>query len=245
MKKALLSLAVVAASSVYVVYQTHANSLSAANTDSAVVLPAPASQPLPAKMGDAAAPGSAMDANGTAATNQATANVFSVPAVPAAAAVSDPKPTVEVADVPPAQIASPAATAAVAPAVPPLPLPRPADAPTGNDIAQATTPQSGYRDGSYAGDSANAYYGRVQVDAVIQGGQLVTVKILDYPSDRRTSRTINSRALPRLEREAIQAQSAQIDAVSGATLTSEAFAESLDAALAQAHGGAGGAGNNA
>ena len=38
------------------------------------------------------------------------------------------------------------------------------------------------------------------------------------------------------QREAIQAQSAQVDIISGATLTSQAFAESLQSALATAKG---------
>jgi uncharacterized protein with FMN-binding domain len=100
-------------------------------------------------------------------------------------------------------------------------------------VAQAP---GGYRDGTFQGVSANAYYGRVQVDAVVSGGQLVKVEIVDFPNDRRTSRRINSRALPSLEQEAIQAQSAGIDAVSGATLTSEAFVRSLDSALSRARG---------
>jgi uncharacterized protein with FMN-binding domain len=119
-----------------------------------------------------------------------------------------------------------------------LPRPRPADAPAA--VAQASVrvaqAPSGYRDGTFQGLSANAYYGRVAVDAVISGGQLVKVEIVDYPNDRRTSRRINSRALPYLEQEAIQAQSASIDAVSGATLTSEAFVRSLDSALSRARG---------
>jgi uncharacterized protein with FMN-binding domain len=58
--------------------------------------------------------------------------------------------------------------------------------------------------------------------------------VLQYPSDRRTSIAINRRALPVLRSEAIAAQSANVDIVSGATLTSEAFIESLGAALREA-----------
>ncbi|MGH7174815.1 MAG: FMN-binding protein, partial [Minisyncoccia bacterium] len=95
-------------------------------------------------------------------------------------------------------------------------------------------PQGQYANGTYIGSTANAYYGLVQVEAVIQGGQLADVKFLQYPSDRSTSRYINSQAMPLLSEEAIQAQSANIDGVSGATDTSGAFIQSLSFALAQA-----------
>lgn len=97
--------------------------------------------------------------------------------------------------------------------------------------------QTTYRDGTYTGLSADAYYGSVQVAVVIQGGNLVSVQVLNYPSDRSTSRHINSRALPALRQEAIQSQSAKIDVVSGATLTSRAYRKSLDAALSAARAG--------
>lgn len=91
-----------------------------------------------------------------------------------------------------------------------------------------------YKDGNYAGRAVNAYYGLVQVQANVSGSQLVSVDVLQYPKDRRTSRYINSQAIPVLQSEAISAQTAQVDVVSGATLTSEAFARSLDNALGQA-----------
>ncbi len=89
-------------------------------------------------------------------------------------------------------------------------------------------------DSVYTGPAVDAYYGLVQVQAVVQGGQLTAIKILRYPSDRRTSVFINRQALPILRDEAIQAQSARVDIVSGATLTSKAFIRSLDGALRQA-----------
>lgn len=106
---------------------------------------------------------------------------------------------------------------------PPAPTPVPAPKPVGM-----------YKDGTYTGPSVDAYYGLVQVAAVIQGGKLTNVKILNYPQDRGTSVEINSQALPILVSEAIQAQSANIDAVSGASETSPAFIQSLTSALAKA-----------
>jgi uncharacterized protein with FMN-binding domain len=91
-----------------------------------------------------------------------------------------------------------------------------------------------YRDGSYAGDSANAYFGNVQVEAIVSGGKLADVKVLNYPQDRATSVRINTGALPKLVQEAIVSQSAQVDIVSGATQTSQGFEQSLASALARA-----------
>lgn len=110
-------------------------------------------------------------------------------------------------------------------AVPPTSVPPTAVPPTN------TTAGGQYRDGQYTGNDANAFYGRVQVKAVIQNGRIVDVQFLDYPHDRRTSQRINNQAMPYLTSEAIQAQNAHVDIISGATLTSEAFIQSLQAAL--------------
>ena len=98
-----------------------------------------------------------------------------------------------------------------------------------------TNSPSGYRDGTYTGIAADAYYGMVTVEAVIQGGRLTDVQFLDYPRDRRTSQRINSQAVPWLKQEAIQSQEANVNIISGATLTSEAFIQSLQSALNKAH----------
>lgn len=91
-----------------------------------------------------------------------------------------------------------------------------------------------YTDGSYTGSAANAYYGTVQVKATISGGRITDVAFLQYPSDRSTSREISNQAMPILKQEAISVQNANVDIVSGATATSEAFQQSLGDALAKA-----------
>jgi len=113
--------------------------------------------------------------------------------------------------------------------------------PTGSAAAPAPKPTPAplrpagvFTDGSYTGSAANAYYGTVQVKAVVRNNVLADVQFLQYPSDRSTSRYINSQAMPLLTEEAIQAQSAQVSGVSGATFTSEAFVQSLASALTQA-----------
>ncbi|MBZ9798538.1 FMN-binding protein [Mesorhizobium sp. ES1-4] len=92
----------------------------------------------------------------------------------------------------------------------------------------------GFADGTYAGPVTDAYYGLLQIQASIQGGRLTSLKVLKYPNDRRTSVNINRQALPMLRDEAISAQSADVDIISGATLTSRAFRQSLAGALKQA-----------
>lgn len=101
-------------------------------------------------------------------------------------------------------------------------------------VASTQTPSGQYVDGTYTGTVANAYYGYVQVQATISGGKLVDVAFLQYPNDRSTSRYINSQAMPALKSEAISAQSASVNGVSGATDTSAAFRQSLASALSQA-----------
>jgi uncharacterized protein with FMN-binding domain len=92
----------------------------------------------------------------------------------------------------------------------------------------------GYADGAYTGPIADAYYGIVQIQALVQDGRLAALKVLQYPSDRRTSIRINRQALPMLRDEAISAQDADVDILSGATLTSKAFIRSLGGALKKA-----------
>lgn len=101
--------------------------------------------------------------------------------------------------------------------------------------AAATNPDTQrFNDGTYAGPVTDAYYGPMQIQISIQGGRLTSLKVLKYPSDRRTSVRINREALPMLRDEAISAQSADVDIISGATLSSKAFIQSLDGALRKA-----------
>jgi uncharacterized protein with FMN-binding domain len=91
-----------------------------------------------------------------------------------------------------------------------------------------------YQDGSFVGGAYDAYYGIVQVQANIQGGQLVSVKVLQFPDHSGTSRSINRQALPMLKSEVISAQGTRVNLISGATLTSRAYLRSLNGALRQA-----------
>lgn len=94
--------------------------------------------------------------------------------------------------------------------------------------------QGKYKDGTYTGSVADAFYGNIQVQAIISGGKIVNINFLQYPSDNGTSLSINQQADPMLAQEAIQIQAANVDIISGATDSSQAFIQSMQSALAQA-----------
>ena len=111
----------------------------------------------------------------------------------------------------------------------------------GNTPQPTSTPTSSnstgqYKDGTYTGSTADAFYGNIQVQVTIAGGKISDVQFLQYPNDRGTSIMINTQAMPYLKQEAIAAQSANVDIVSGATDSSQAFRQSLQSALDQAKG---------
>lgn len=116
------------------------------------------------------------------------------------------------------------------PTVPKTPVTQPVETP----VATTPKPTGQYKDGTYTSSVVDAYYGPVQIKAVVQGGKLADVIFLQYPNDRRTSVEINQQAMPYLKSEAIQAQSATIDGVSGASQTSEGFKQALQEVLTQA-----------
>lgn len=122
--------------------------------------------------------------------------------------------------------------------------PRPTRAPTtapGTTAAPtapaATATPAGGSGGSSAttidGPVVSTRFGQIQVEVVVKAGKLTDVVALQLPTGRRSG-SISNYAAPILHQEALQAQSAKIDTVSGATYTSDAYAQSLQAALDQA-----------
>jgi uncharacterized protein with FMN-binding domain len=71
----------------------------------------------------------------------------------------------------------------------------------------------------------------VQVQITIRSHRIVKAEAIDYPRGSSTDRQINDYAIPQLDDETLQAQSAQIDTVSGATYTSDGYRSSLQSAL--------------
>ncbi len=98
----------------------------------------------------------------------------------------------------------------------------------------ATTPSPSLRNGTYTGQDFPNQYGDVQVSVIISGGRITDVRPLQMPMDRQRSAYITQQAGPLLHDEVLQAQSAQIDGVSGATFTSQSYAQSVQSALDQA-----------
>lgn len=88
---------------------------------------------------------------------------------------------------------------------------------------------------SVTGALVSTPYGTVQVKAVLVGTRLKDVVALKLTDSSSTSVRISGRAEPVLRQEAVSAQSARIDSVSGATFTSEGYKQSLQAALDAAH----------
>jgi uncharacterized protein with FMN-binding domain len=96
----------------------------------------------------------------------------------------------------------------------------------------ATTNATGtYVDGTVTGAVISTRFGDVQVQVTISGGAIADVTALELPDRDGRSRQIANIAAPILREEALTAQSASIDLLSGATYTSEAYAESLQSAL--------------
>ena len=86
------------------------------------------------------------------------------------------------------------------------------------------------------GDDVPNQFGDVQVQVTFSGGKITDVKALQLPFDRQRSAEISQFVEPYLRSEALQAQSAQIDLISGATYTSYSYAQSLQSAIDKAHG---------
>ncbi|HVC35994.1 MAG TPA: FMN-binding protein [Candidatus Dormibacteraeota bacterium] len=97
-----------------------------------------------------------------------------------------------------------------------------------------TPPATTFKDGTYTGSVTNAYYGNVQVQVNISSAKITAVQFLQYPNDNPTSSGINQQAIPYLQQETLQAQSGQVNVITGATFTSQAFIQSLQSALQQA-----------
>ena len=106
----------------------------------------------------------------------------------------------------------------------------PANAPTTK--AKAGSSRSAAK--TYTGDSTDTQWGPVQVQITVKGGKISKVSVVDYPHGNSRDDEINSYALPQLVQETLSAQSAQIDTISGATVTSDGYLGSLQSALDKA-----------
>jgi uncharacterized protein with FMN-binding domain len=84
------------------------------------------------------------------------------------------------------------------------------------------------------GDAAQTRYGPVQLAVTFSGKKITQIQVLEYPTETGRDQEINSYAIPQLNQQAMSAQSANIDGVSGATYTSEGYQQSLQSAIDKA-----------
>jgi uncharacterized protein with FMN-binding domain len=125
----------------------------------------------------------------------------------------------------PTNSASPSPTpSATSPSASPSPLASPSPSPSPTALS-----------GTFTGQDFPNRFGDVQVRVVISNGRITDVQAVQLPTDRAESAYISQQAGPWLRTEALQAQSANIDIISGATYTSQSYAQSLESALQQAH----------
>ena len=80
----------------------------------------------------------------------------------------------------------------------------------------------------------NTSYGPMQVQVTMAGSKITGVKVLQQTNTGSLSQQIDANAIPQLTKETLAAQSARIDAVSGASYTSAGYIKSLQSALDQA-----------
>jgi uncharacterized protein with FMN-binding domain len=97
--------------------------------------------------------------------------------------------------------------------------------------ASGTSSASGSGSGTATGDAISTRYGNAQVRVTVKNGKIVSIEALQLQSNDPHSQQISSSAAPILQQEALTAQTAAVDAVSGATYTSASYTQSLQSAL--------------
>ncbi|HEY9494032.1 MAG TPA: FMN-binding protein [Intrasporangium sp.] len=100
--------------------------------------------------------------------------------------------------------------------------------------AATSSSQSG-SSGTFVGGEVMTPYGVVQVQITVEGGRITAADAIQVPMADRHDQMINSQAVPIYNSETVDAQSATIDAVSGATVTWEGYTSSLQSAIDQAN----------
>jgi uncharacterized protein with FMN-binding domain len=108
---------------------------------------------------------------------------------------------------------------------PPSPSPPSSPSPSSSAASNSET---------FKGSVAQTRWGPVQVQITTKDGKVTAVDVIEYPTQNPRDVEINDQALPVLVAETLEAQSAEIDMVSGATVTSEGYLQSLQAALDEA-----------
>ena len=123
-------------------------------------------------------------------------------------------------------LAVPIPTPAISAAATPPPA-TPSDSPSTSSPTASTAK-------TYTGDVAQTRWGPVQIEITVAGSKITAVNVLQQPNGNPKDQEINAYALPVLIQSTLDAQSAQIDMVSGATVTSDGYVQSLQSALDKA-----------
>lgn len=113
-------------------------------------------------------------------------------------------------------------------------IPAASPTPTGSTSSSSGTQTATLKDGTYTGAVISTAKGDVQVSVTVSGGKITDVTAVKYPNDNPRSQSISGAAVATLSEETVDAQSANIQMVSGATETSTGFIGSLQDALNQA-----------
>jgi uncharacterized protein with FMN-binding domain len=120
----------------------------------------------------------------------------------------------------------------------PTPTPTPSSAETTSPKRSAPASSSSSPSATtktYTGSVASTRWGDVQVNITVTDGKITDVAVPVYPANNGRDQEINAYALPVLRQETLAAQNAGIDTVSGATVTSDGYLQSLQSALDAAH----------
>jgi len=110
----------------------------------------------------------------------------------------------------------------------------PAAPPSSSSSSSSPSASSTSSTKTVTGQTAQTRWGPVQVQITVSAGKVTAVNVLQVPSGNGRDVEINNQAVPVLKQETLQAQNANIDSVSGATVTSDGYITSLQSALNQA-----------
>ena len=103
-----------------------------------------------------------------------------------------------------------------------------------SDLSPTSTDTTTSAAQTYTGSSVDTRWGPVQVRIAVADGQITSATAVVYPQNNHRDVEINAEAVPVLEQETVTSQSADIDMVSGATVTSDGYIQSLQSAIDQA-----------
>lgn len=113
--------------------------------------------------------------------------------------------------------------------------PRASSSPSPTSGRKSPTTRAGAVSGTFTGSRVGTQWGPVRVRIVVRNGKITKATAIEYPNENHRDQEINSWAIPQLQEATVQAQSARIDSLGGATVTSQGYIRSLQSALDKAH----------